>query len=402
MIEIKISKYRKDFPVLKKGDLIYFDNACMTLRPRQVWEPMEKYYKEFPACSGRSTHKLADKASEAMKKAREKVRKFLGAKKSKEIIFTRNTTEGINLVSHSLELEKGDEVLTSDREHNSNLLPWQNLKEKGVKHKIFRSKENEEFSIENFREKLNENTKLVSIVHTSNLDGYTLPVEKIIELAHENGSLVLVDGAQSAPHKQIDVSKFDVDFFAMSAHKMCGPSGMGCLYIKDEHLENIKPFMVGGETVDNSWYDKRKFTEPPEKFEAGLQNVAGAIGFGKACEYIKEVGKERIEKQELKLNQIITEETRNIEKLEIVGVKDWRKRSGIFNFIIKDKDPHEIGMLLNETSNIAVRSGMHCLHSWFNDRNINGSVRASLYFYNTEEEAKKFVEELKEIVKYLI
>lgn len=396
------NKIREDFPVLK-DDLIYFDNACMTLRPRQVIEAINTYYENFPACTGRSSHKLAKRATKKVNKARKYVKDFLGAKKSNEVIFTRNTTESINLVSKSLDFDSGDEVISSDREHNSNLIPWQILEEEEkINHVIIESNGNEKFSIERFKENISKNTKLVSIVHTSNLDGYTLPIEKIVKIAHENDALVLVDGAQSAPHREIDVKKMGVDFFAMSAHKMCGPSGMGCLYVKDGVQEELEPFMTGGETVDNSWYKERTFTDTPEKFEAGLQNVAGIVGFGRACEYIESIGRENIERHEQKLNRIILEGLMDYEKLDIVGVENPRERSGIFNFRVEGKDPHEIGMILDESSNIAVRTGMHCLHSWFNERNLNGSIRASTYFYNTEEEAKKFVSELKDILNYLV
>lgn len=400
---MNLKETREDFPLLRKNELIYLDNACMTLRPEQVWREMEKYYKEFPACHGRSTHKLSQKAEASMREARTEVKDFLGARKPEEIIFTKNTTEAINLVANSLQFEKDDRILTSDREHNSNLVPWQKLeKQKGIKHSIVESKKNYEFSIDNFKESISEDTKLVSMVHSSNLDGYTLPVKEIIEISHENDALVLLDGAQFAPHKPIDLRKLNPDFFAMSAHKLCGPSGMGCLYVKEKHLDRLEPFLVGGETVDNSWYDRAEFSAPPGKFEAGLQNVAGIIGFGKACEYLQDIGKENIVRHISQLNRILTEESQRIDKLQLVGVEDWEKRSGIFNFTITGKDPHEIGMLLDETENIAVRTGMHCLHSWFNSNDIEGSVRASFYFYNTEKEIRKFAKTLREIVNYLV
>ncbi|MFB6076274.1 MAG: aminotransferase class V-fold PLP-dependent enzyme [Candidatus Aenigmatarchaeota archaeon] len=400
---MKVKEIRRDFPILKENDLIYLDNACMTLRPNNVIESIIDYYKEFPACTGRSSHDLAKKATQKVEESRKIVQNFLGAKNPKEILFTRNTTESINLVSKSLRFEKGDEVLTSDREHNSNLIPWQILEERNkIEHRIVRSDKSEEFSIENFKDKLSQKTRLVSIVHTSNLDGYTLPVKEIVKIAHENDAYVLIDGAQSAPHKKIDLRELDTDFFAMSAHKMCGPSGMGCLYVKEEIQEELEPFLTGGETVDNSWYHRRNFSDFPEKFEAGLQNVAGIMGFGSACEYIRKIGMKNIENHEKKLNQRLSDELMYNEKIELIGIKDHEKRSGIFNFRVKNKDPHEIGMLLNESANIAVRTGMHCLHSWFNERNIEGSVRASAYFYNTIEEAEKFAEKLNDILKYLV
>jgi cysteine desulfurase/selenocysteine lyase len=240
----ELEKLRSDFPILEKGvggkPIVYFDNACMSLRPRQVVQAMNEYYEEYPACAGRSIHKLGKKVSDKVAEARRTVAKFLGAKKADEIIFTRNTTEGINLVASSLKLNRGDAVVTSDREHNSNLLPWQLLSRRsGVEHKIVYSTDNMEFDLEKFDGMMNEKVKLVSVVHTSNLDGYTLPAGEIAKIAHEHGALVMLDGAQSAPHRPVDVRKLNVDFFALSGHKMLGPSGIGVLYGKYEMLEKM-------------------------------------------------------------------------------------------------------------------------------------------------------------------
>lgn len=385
-------KIRKDFPSLNE-DIIYFDNACMSLRPKQVIEAVKEYYEKYPACHGRSHHKLGKKATEKREEAREKIKKFLGAKKSEEIIFTKNTTEGINMVANSFPFNKGDIVLTSDREHNSNLIPWQNLG--NIKHKIIPSK-GEEFDMEKFKELLNKRVKLVSLVHTSNLDGYTLPIKEIIKTAHDYGAKILIDGAQSAPHKKIDVRKLDADFFTMSSHKACGPSGIGCLYGKKELLENLKPLTLGGEAVENSTYKTYKLGKIPKKFESGLQDVAGSIGFGKGCDYLRKIGRENILKHEKILNKKIVKEIP--EEVEKIGVRNPEDFGGIFSFRIPGIDPHEISLLMDEMSNIAIRSGMHCMHSWFNERNINGSARASLYFYNTKEEVKEFLETLRNII----
>ncbi|MDY6774067.1 MAG: aminotransferase class V-fold PLP-dependent enzyme, partial [Candidatus Nanohaloarchaea archaeon] len=234
-----VSQVRQDFPVLDQ-DLIYLDSACMSLRPEPVMEKVEEYYREFPACSGRSHHSLGERASEEVEKSRERVAEFIGAD-PQEIVFVRNTTEAINLVANSLGLS--GTVITSDREHNSNLVPWQGLGE--VEHRIVGSEE-ERFDLEEFREEMDEEVELVSIVHTSNLDGYTLPVEQIIDTAHEYNALVLVDGAQSAPHRPVDVNSLDADFFAFSGHKMLGPSGIGALYVREELYDRLDPFIVGG------------------------------------------------------------------------------------------------------------------------------------------------------------
>ncbi|MEM0360354.1 MAG: cysteine desulfurase [Candidatus Diapherotrites archaeon] len=393
-------KLRKDFPSLKKG-IIYFDNACMTLRPKQVIEAICSYYNEFPSCPGRSLHSFGNKATEEMEKARKKISNFIGAKSEKEIVFTRNATEAINLVSKGMYFKKKKTVVISDREHNSNLVPWQQLQKQGIKLKIVPSKENEEFDLNAFRKEMDSSVRLVSIVHTSNIDGYTLPAKEIIKTAHDFGALVLLDGAQSAAHLPIKVKKLDCDFFAFSAHKMLGPSGMGCLYGKSELLKEIKPLVSGGNTVANTTYKKTRFLEPPEKFEAGLPDIAGTIGFGSACNYLEKIGMKKIEKHEKKLNFSLQKGLEGIEKISLTGVINAKKRTGITSFNLKGLDSHDIAILLDESKKIAVRSGMHCAHSWFNARKIPGCVRASLYLYNTKEEVQIFLDELIKIANCL-
>jgi len=395
-----VKKIREDFPALQQKihgkPLIYFDSSCMSLRPKQVIDAMNEYYEKFPACAGRSIHTLSQKVDEEYRKAREVVAKFIGAK-AEEIIFTRNTTEGINLIANSLGLKSGDAVVTSDIEHNSNLLPWQMLAKKGVKHKIVFSKDMQ-FDESNFRKTMDSSVKLVSFVHTSNLSGYTFPAEKIAKIAHDNSSLVMFDCAQSVPHKQIDVHKLGADFIAFSGHKMLGPSGMGVLYGKKELLEEMSPFLLGGDTVANSTYETHELLKPPEKFEAGLQNYAGAIGLAAAVKYLEKVGMKEIEKHEEELNEIITEGISSIRGLKIIGPQPAKLRGGIISFNIEGLNPHDIAMMLDSTASIAIRSGAHCVHSWFNANNLpRGSARASLYLYNTEEEAKIFIDKLREI-----
>lgn len=398
---MSLEKYKKDFPILEKSNLIYFDNACMTLRPKQVIEEMNRYYYEFPACTGRSMHRLATMATDEMEKAREKVRKFLNAGKKEEIVFTKNTTEAINLIANSFKFEKDSVVVTSDREHNSNLLPWQLLhKKKGVRHLVCKSNALEEFSLENFSEMFrNNNVALVSMVHCSNIDGYELPVKEIIKIAHENNAVVLLDAAQSAPHKKVDVKKLDADFLAFSGHKACGPSGTGILYGKKGLLEKLDLFFVGGSTVTNSSYESAEIEKVPARFEAGLQNIAGNIGFGKACEYLQEIGLEKIETHEMELNKLLQEGLQEIDKVELIGVKDANKKTGITSFNLGKMNPVDLCIMLSSSRNIALRGGMHCVHSWFNSRKLRGSARASLYFYNTKEEVKIFLEEIKKVAR---
>lgn len=398
---MNVEKIRADFPVLEKNRIIYFDNACMSLRPRQVINAILEYYTDFPACAGRSLHEMAGIASEKMDLARKCVAEFIGAKKN-ELVFLKNTTEAINLVSNSLGLRKGDIVVSSDREHNSNLLPWQFLrKRKGITHMIIPSKKDEEFDLDAFASAISKKARLVSIAQITNLDSYTLPIREIIKISHENNSLVLIDGAQSAPHIEVNVKKLDADFFAFSAHKMCGPSGTGALYGKKELLEEMQPFIVGGSTVVNTTYKSAEMPPPPEKFEAGLQDIAGIIGFGAAAEYIKKIGLGNIEKHCRELNEKLDSLLKGIKKVSIVGVKNPEKRSCITSFNIAGLDSHDVSLLLDESRKIATRSGMHCNHAWFNSRKINGCVRASLYFYNTAEEVEIFAREVAEIAKHI-
>jgi len=402
-----VEKLRNDFPVLQtklKGKpVIYLDNACMALRPRQVVEAMNEYYYKFPGCAGRSIHKIGNMVTEAYEKARTRMAKFINAKEDKEIIFTRNTTEGINLVANAFGFKAGDVVLTSDREHNSNLLPWQMLvKKKGIKHEILYSNEDGTFNLGEFERKvkdIGDKLKLVSIVHTSNLDGYTIPIKEVIKIAHDVGTLVLIDGAQSVPHKNMDVRKLDVDFLAFSGHKMMGPSGIGVLYGKFGLLDKLEPFLTGGDTVKNSTYDSCVFLKPPEKFEAGLQNYASAIGLAAAADYLENVGLDKVEKHETELNRLITEGIKDIKGLTILGPANPELRGGIVSFNIKGMFPHDVAIMLDEMANIMIRSGAHCVHSWFNAHLMQGSARASLYLYNTKDEAQIFVEKLKEIAK---
>ena len=266
---------RKDFQCLGGGK-VYLDSACMSLKPKQVVEAMNEYFEKWPACGGRSAHEWGDMVTKRYEEARKTIAKFVGAS-ANEIVFTKNSSESLNLLAYALDLKKGDIVLTTDREHNSNLLPWLFLKErKGIVHKVIPSNKDETFNLDKFSETV-KGAKLVSVVHSSNLDGYTLPVEEIIKIAHDAGAIVILDGAQSVPHHPVNVKKLGVDFLVFSGHKMLGPS-IGVLYGKKDLLDKISPFMLGGETVESSTYDSYKLLKSPEKFEAGLQNYAGAIG----------------------------------------------------------------------------------------------------------------------------
>ncbi|MDP7506291.1 MAG: cysteine desulfurase [Candidatus Woesearchaeota archaeon] len=394
---INVDKIRKDFPVydreIKGKPIVYMDSACVSMKPRQVIGAINRYYNEFPACGGRSIHKLGKQVDEEVEKSRKEVKNFFNAKSEKEIIFTRNTTEAINLIAKSFKFDKNDVMLTSDKEHNSNLLPWQ-VNDK-IEHRIFRFGD-----VEDFKEKV-KGVRMVSMVHTSNLDGTSNPVEGMIKIAHENGALVMLDAAQSAPHKEVDVRDIDVDFLACSGHKMLGPSGIGVLYGKLGLLEGLNPFLVGGDTVKETTYSSHELEDVPERFEAGLQNYAGIIGLGEAVKYLKKVGLSEIHEHEVMLNKIITEGLKDVKGLKIIGPEEPDKRGGVFSFNIEGMNPHNIATMLSESSNIMIRSGAHCVHSWFNANKMDGSARASLYVYNTKEECEEFVEKVKEIAKFV-
>jgi len=401
---LNTEKIRKDFNILEnknKHTPIYFDNACMSLKPKQVVDAMNEYYLNYPACAGRSSHRLGDTVTKKIKEARQIVAKFINASNENEIIFTRNTTEGTNLFANSIGLKKDDIVLISDKEHNSNLVPWLLLRDKiGIVVKIIRSNEDGSFNLDNFSEMI-VGAKIVSIVHTSNLDGVTNPAKEIIEIAHKNGVLVFLDVAQSIPHRKIDVKDLDVDFLAFSGHKMMGPTGTGVFYGKYKLLEKFSPFIAGGDTVDYTTYTDYKFLPVPEKFEAGLQDYAGIIGLGEAVKYLSQFNFKDIEKHELELNSYITKELQKIPQIKIIGPKDPAERSGIVNFYINGFDMHKISVMLDEMANIEIRSGQHCVHSWFADKKILNSARVSLYIYNTMEEAEVFITNLNKIIKIL-
>jgi len=399
-----LRKIRRDFPTLNREvggkPIVYMDSACMSLKPRQVTDALVDYYTRLGACGGRSVHKLATEVSIKYEEGRERHRRFVNANDHREIVFTRNTTESINLVSQCLDLGKGDIVLTTDREHNSNLVPWLRLRDtKGIVHVPFKSNEDNTFCLDKFSEFMSRKVKLVLLAHTGNLDGYTIPAAEIIKIAHDHGALVMLDGAQSAPHQHVDVKKLDVDFFAYSVHKMLGPTGMGVLYGKYQLLESFPPYLVGGDTVETTRYDSYKMLKPPAKFEAGLQDYGGVIGSAAAAEYLMNVGQENVHAHEVRLSQIITKGLSEIEGCQIIGPPSAELRGGINSFVIKGLEPHDIAMILDEVANIMIRSGMHCVHSWFNARKMRGSARASLYLYNTEDECRLFVDTLKDVAK---
>ncbi len=403
---MNIIEVRKDFPFLNKvignKPVVYFDNACMTIPPKQVLAKMDWYYEENFSCAGRSNNKIAEKVNYEIELVRKEVTEFIGAKSVREIIFTKNTTEGINLVANSFNFKSGDLVLITDKEHNSNLIPWQNLRDKkGIEIGIIKSDIYGNFDYEDFKKWLEKKPKMVSMVYVSNLDGVKNPVENIIKDSHKVGAKVLIDAAQAVGHERIDVSKLGVDFMAFSGHKMLGPNCTGVLYCRLDEMEKLEEFLVGGGTVFESSYKSHIAADFPERFEAGLQNYAGFIGLGEAIRYLKNIGFDTIKKYELTVNKKITEFLLGITGIKILGPEDFNLRPSILNFYHHKLDSFEIADYLDKLGNIMIRAGQHCVHSWFKSRGIKSSCRLSFYFYNSEQEAEIFIETFKNILKLL-
>jgi cysteine desulfurase/selenocysteine lyase len=400
-LDASLRDVRADFPILNQKNFVYFDSACQSLRPRAVLDACAHYYEQYSVCAGRSNYRLAEELEKKIEGVRADVAKFVNASRPEEIIFTRNTTEGINLVARSLAFKAGDIVVVSDKEHNSNLVPWLEVKRRvGIEVRVVPSRPDNTFDIEHFSKAV-IGAKLVAIGMTSNLDGVSVPARKIVEIAHQAGALVLLDGAQAVPHHRIDVQELGADFIAFSGHKMLGPSGTGVLYGKYALLEKLEPFLVGGETVASTTYESAEFLPPPAKFEAGLQNYSGILGLGVAVNYLTEIGSQYIEQTEREINTRITDGIKDIPGLTILGPADPALRGGIISFYVDGIDSHKIALMLDEVAGIKVRSGQHCVHSWFQAKKIIGSVRASVYFYNTLSEADLFVSTLRQVIGVL-
>lgn len=392
-----VSRIRKDFPIYGNAKPpIYLDSACQSLRPRQVIEAMNEYYYDFPACGGRSVHRLATEVSVRLDKAREDIASFAGVKDAECVIFTKSATESLNTVAKGLGLKKGDRVVTTDMEHNSNHVPWVILaKEKGIRRGYVPFSELEHSNLETLKLELEKGVRLLSVVHTNNVDGSTSPLKEMVELAHDHGALVMADGCQFAPHNPLDLKDIDVDLYAWSMHKMLGPSGTGILYGKRELLEKIEPLVTGGGGVAITSYDSAEILPIPERFEAGLQNYAGIIGSGAAVRYLQDIGMEDISEHEHRLNSMVTDGLKDVRNLSMLGPADPHRKGGIFSFNLKGMLPHDVAMILDEIASVLIRSGMHCVHPYFSSRGLDGCARASFYLYNTEDEMRRFIDAVK-------
>lgn len=401
--------YRKDFPLFKAIDektanenngLIYFDSAATSQRPYLVLDAMNKFYREENANPLRGLYELSERATLAYENSRKTVADFLNAKDPSQIIFTRNATESLNLVAYSYglnNLKKGDQVLVSIMEHHSNIVPWQQVCAKTGAELVFLECDKDGLiSDQEIDSKLTDKVKIFSITQVSNVLGVTNPVKEYAKKAHEVGAILIVDGAQSAPHHKVDVQDIDADFFALSGHKLCGPMGIGALYGKKELLEKMPPFLTGGEMIEYVTKESATWAELPHKFEAGTVSAADAVGMAAAMKYLQSVGFDFIEKQDKNLTQRLMQGMKKIPHVSFLGTDDPDKRSGIITFTIDGVHPHDIATLLSDEK-VAIRAGHHCAQPLGKFMGVVSSARASIYFYNTEEEVDLFLEKLSHI-----
>lgn len=396
---------KKDFPVLNQivndEPLVYLDNAATTQKPLKVLAAIKDYYENDNANVHRGVHTLAERATEKYEAAREKVRHFINAKSTKEVLFTRGTTTSINWVAQFAGqiLKTGDEIVISIMEHHSNIVPWQEVvKKTGAILKFVYLKDGQ-LDMDDLRKKITNQTKFVSIAHVSNVLGTINPVEEITKIAHEHGAYMVVDGAQSTPHMAIDLQKMDVDFFAFSGHKIMGPTGIGVLYGKEELLNQFEPVEFGGEMIDFVYESHSTWTELPWKFEAGTPNIAGAIALGAAIDYIQELGIDQIHQHEIELIDYLMPKLQEIEGLKIYGPKDNVKRGGLIAFNIEGLHPHDVATAL-DMEGVAVRAGHHCAQPLLNYLETPATARASFYLYNTKADCDKLVEALKKTKEF--
>lgn len=395
-----ILDYRKDFDILSSGEYVYFDNAATSQRPRQVLEAVSDFYKTANANPLRGLYDWSVAATEAYENARKTVADFIGASRAEEIIFTRNTTESLNLVAYSYGLsnvKEGDEIVITVMEHHSNMLPWQMVAAKtGAKLIYLEPLEDGTITKEEYESKITDKTKIVAIGHVSNVMGVTNPVKEIAAYAHSKGAIVVVDGAQSTPHMAVDVKELGADFFALSGHKMLAPMGIGALYGRYELLEQMEPFLRGGEMIEYVTREEATYAEIPHKFEAGTVNAGDAVGLARAIEYLKEVGFDNIKAQEEKLTTLLMEGLAKLPYIKVFGSKDPKKHCGIVTFVMDGVHPHDLSSVLNDDK-VCVRAGHHCAQPLMQFIGAGSTARASVYFYNTEEEVERFLDKLSKV-----
>jgi len=404
---MNVHDIRRQFPILDQEvngkPLVYLDSSATSQKPIQVIETMEKYYKEINSNVHRGVHTLGTRATDAYEGAREKVRKFINAKSTQEVIFTRGTTTALNTVAASYaadNLSAGDEIVITYMEHHSNIIPWQQVARRtGATLKYIPLQEDGTISLDDARATITANTRVVSVMQVSNVLGVINPVKEIAKIAHENGAIMVVDGAQSAPHMKIDVQDLDCDFLAFSGHKMCAPTGIGVLYGKKHLLEKMEPIEFGGEMIDFVHLQESTWKELPWKFEAGTPIIAGAIGLGAAIDFLNEIGLDNIALHEHKLAEYALDKMSSVPGMTIYGPLDASKRAGLVTFNISDVHPHDVATVL-DAEGIAVRAGHHCAQPLMKWLKASATARASFYLYNTEDDIDKLVEGLVKTKEY--
>lgn len=394
-IPFDVTAIRKDFPILKREVngylLVYFDNAATSQKPQVVIDSIVDYYSNYNANIHRGVHALSQEATDAYEAARKKIQKYIGAEKQHEVIFTSGTTHSINIVANGFSnlLHEGDEIVVSAMEHHSNIVPWQMLCQRtGAVLKVIPMNEEGALQMQKYKSLLNSKTKLVFVNHISNALGTINPVKEIIELAHQHGAAVLIDGAQACAHQQVDVQELDADFYVSSAHKMCGPTGIGFLYGKESWLNKLPPYQGGGEMIKEVSFEKTTYAELPHKFEAGTPNVSGGIAFGIAIDYLNSIGLEAIAAYEQELLEYATKQLLEIPGLRIYGTS--ADKTSVISFNLEGVHPYDVGTILDKLG-IAVRTGHHCAQPIMDFYQIPGTVRASFSFYNTTEEIDRLV-----------
>jgi cysteine desulfurase/selenocysteine lyase len=400
-----VQKIRKDFPILAREvngkPLVYFDNAATSQTPVQVIDTIVDYYKNYNANIHRGVHSLSQEATDAYEAARKKIQKHFNAAQLHEIIFTSGTTHSINIVSNGYAqlLKQGDELIVSALEHHSNIVPWQMLCEKtGAKLKVIPMNQEGVLLMDEYEKLLSDKTRLVFVNHVSNALGTVNPIETIIDKAHAVGAEVLIDGAQASPHIQADVQALDVDYYVTSAHKLCGPTGIGMLYGKEYALNRLPPYQGGGEMIAEVTFEKTTYADLPHKFEAGTPNIAGGIAFGAALDYINNIGMDQIAAYEVELLNYATKALQKIPHLKVYGTAP--QKTAVISFNVEGIHPYDIGSILDKLG-IAVRTGHHCAQPIMDYYQIPGTVRASFSFYNTFEEIDSMVEALKKAIQML-
>jgi len=399
---MNVEQIRKDFPILQRKvhgkPLVYLDNAATSQKPKQVIEAIDFYYRNYNANIHRSIHQLGEEATARFEEAHKKIADFINADSYQNIVLTKNTTESLNLVAYSLtaDLKKGDEVAISQMEHHSNFVPWQQLaKLRGLNLRFINLNKEGKLDEESINENITKKTKIVSITHVSNVLGTINPIEKITKIAHEVGALMVVDGAQSAPHMPVDIKKLDADFYAFSGHKMLGPTGVGVLYGKKELLENMQPFLYGGEMIREVTFEDTKFNELPWKFEAGTMNIVEGIGLGTAIDYLNKIGMEKIHQRDKELVQYAIKRLEDIDGITIYGPKE---RGAVVAFNVDNVHAHDVSQIL-DSEGVAIRAGHHCAMPLHSVLGISSTARASFYLYNTEEEVDVFIKAIHKVKK---